>query len=57
MKILLLKIYFWLAYGLLLIMTGLEKVADFIDDFFEDANDFMCEHLVKVAKKIDNKGE
>ena len=38
-------------------MTGLEKVADFIDDSFEDMNDAMCGHLVEVAKKIDNKGE
>lgn len=57
MKTLLLKVYFWLAYGLLLFTTVLEEIADFIDDSFENMNDAMCEHLVKVAKKIDKKNK
>jgi hypothetical protein len=53
MKKLLLKAYFWLIYGLLSITSVLEKVADFIDDAFEDMGDAMCDHLIEVAKKID----
>ena len=52
-----LKIYFWIVYGLTLIISMLENISYVINKTFGFIEEKFINHLLRVEMKVDKKNE